>query len=51
LTDALIGGVLGYLVAPKREQVAFAAGGAVATGLLGVFGILGTAFVGFERRG
>ena len=51
LTDALVGGIVGYLVAPRSERKAFAVGGAVATGLAGVIGLLGTTFVGFERRG
>jgi hypothetical protein len=51
LADAIIGGALGYLVAPKSERTPFIIGGASAAALTGVIGLIGTAFVGYERRG
>jgi hypothetical protein len=51
LADAIIGGALGYLVAPKSERMPFIIGGASAAALTGVIGLIGTAFVGYERRG
>ena len=42
LIDSAIGGVTGYLLAPEKCQARYAVGGAVATGLGGLLGLLGT---------
>ncbi len=43
LIDTAIGGAVGYAMAPKKQKYRYAVGGAVATGLAGVFGLLATA--------
>lgn len=45
LVDAAIGGAVGYFFAPQASRNRFAVGGAIATGLGGVLGLVGT--VGF----
>ena len=41
IVDALIGGAVGWLIAPKEQEVGYALGGAAATGLAGVIGLVG----------
>lgn len=40
--DAAIGGVTGYVLAPERAKTTYALGGALATGLGGLLGLVGT---------
>lgn len=39
--DAVVGGGVGWLIAPKGQEAGYALGGAAATGLGGVLGLLG----------
>jgi hypothetical protein len=41
LLDALVGGGVGWLLAPKGQETGYVLGGALATGLAGVFGLAG----------
>jgi len=53
LVDAAIGGFAGYAVAPKTEKNSrwmWTAGGAVAAGVAGVFGLLVTVGYGYSLR-
>lgn len=43
--DAAIGGTAGYLLAPRAKKNTYALGGAIATGLGGFLGLVGT--IGF----
>jgi predicted cation transporter len=42
VVDGIIGGTTGYLMAPNDARARYAVGGAVATGLGGALGLLGT---------
>jgi hypothetical protein len=42
IVDAAIGGATGYLLAPTKARARYAVGGAAATGLGGLLGLLGT---------
>lgn len=50
LIDTAIGGVAGYAMAPKKQRYRYAVGGAVATGLGGVFGLLATAAFAYANQ-
>ena len=41
LLDAGIGGLVGYVVAPRNQRMGYVAGGAAATAFAGVLGIAG----------
>lgn len=50
LLDAGVGAAAGYLVAPKAARTLYAVGGAAATTLAGLLGLVGVLGVAYARR-